>query len=47
MKKLLAVLGSISLLASSTISVVACESPGKEEKAELKEFNKENVKNFF
>ncbi|AXK50966.1 lipoprotein [Spiroplasma alleghenense] len=48
MKKLLAVLGSISLLTTSTISVVACESPGgKDEKVELKEFNKENVENFF
>ncbi|AHI53575.1 hypothetical protein SSABA_v1c01630 [Spiroplasma sabaudiense Ar-1343] len=45
MKKILSILGSISLLTSSTISVVSCQEPVKPE--EKLEFNKENVSNFF
>ncbi|AHI53571.1 hypothetical protein SSABA_v1c01590 [Spiroplasma sabaudiense Ar-1343] len=45
MKKILSIVGSISLLTSSTISVVACQERVKPE--EKLEFNKENVTNFF
>ncbi|AHI53574.1 hypothetical protein SSABA_v1c01620 [Spiroplasma sabaudiense Ar-1343] len=45
MKKMLSIVGSISLLTSSTISVVACQEPEKPE--EKLEFNEENVTNFF
>ncbi|AHI53573.1 hypothetical protein SSABA_v1c01610 [Spiroplasma sabaudiense Ar-1343] len=45
MKKILSILGSISLLIASTISVVACQERVKPE--EKLEFNEENVNNFF
>ncbi|AHI53570.1 hypothetical protein SSABA_v1c01580 [Spiroplasma sabaudiense Ar-1343] len=47
MKKLLSMIGSLSLLTTSTISVVSCGGPINPRPEEKLEFNEENVEKFF